>query len=66
MFCEHLAWFTVLWVSVLICRRLWRAVHPSVPASVSSPKRKTPRPLKPRTPNDCPAYRGTVGAVVSH
>ena len=54
MFYEHLAWFTVLWVSVLVARHLWRAAHQPVPASVSSPKRKTPRPLKPRTPHDCP------------
>jgi hypothetical protein len=54
MFYEHLAWFTVLWVSLLIVRRLWRATHQRVPASGSSPKRKMPRPLKPRTPTDCP------------
>ena len=54
MFYEHLAWFTVLWVSVLVARRLWRAAYPCVPASVSSPKRKTPWPLKLRTPTDCP------------
>lgn len=53
MFYENLAWFTVLWICVLVARRLWRAAHQPVPASVSSPKRKTPRP-KPRTPNDCP------------
>jgi hypothetical protein len=44
MLYENLAWFTVLWVSLLIVRRLWRAAHPRVPASVSSPKRKMPRP----------------------
>ena len=38
----------------LVARHLGRAAHPLVPASVSSPNRKTPRPLKPRTPNDCP------------
>ncbi len=54
MFYENLAGFTVLWVSVLVARRLWRAAHQPVPTSVSSPKRKTPRPLKPRIPNDCP------------
>ena len=54
MFCEHLAWFTVLRVSLLIARRLWRAAHQPILASVSSPQRKTPRPLKPRTPHDCP------------
>jgi len=54
MFYEHLAGFTVLWVSLLIVRRLWRAAHPRVPASVSSSKRKMPLPLKPRTPTDCP------------
>ena len=53
MFYEHLAWFTVLWVSVLVARRLWRAAHQPASASVSSPKRKTPRP-RPHTPNDCP------------
>jgi transposase-like protein len=54
MFYENLALFTVLWVIVLVAHRLWRAAHLPIPASVSSPKRKTPRPLKPRTPNDCP------------
>jgi hypothetical protein len=54
MFCENLAWFTELWISLLIVRRLWRAAHPRVPASISSSKRKMPRPLKPRTPTDCP------------
>jgi hypothetical protein len=51
---ENLTWFTMLWVSVLVTRRLWRAAHPPIPISVSAPKRKVPRPLKPRTPNDCP------------
>ena len=60
MFYEHLAWFTVLWVSVLVARRLWRAAHQPVPASVSSPKRKTPRPLKSRTPNDCRCVGGPI------
>ena len=54
MFYENFAWFTVLWVSLLIVRRLRRAAHPRVPASVSSSKSKTARPLKPRTPTDCP------------
>jgi transposase-like protein len=54
VFCENLTWFIALWMCVLVARRLWRAAHPSVPAAVSSPKRKTPRPLKPRTPKDCP------------
>jgi hypothetical protein len=54
MFYENLTWFTVLWVSLLSVRRLWRAAHQPVVASVSSPQRKTLRPLKPRTPNDCP------------
>jgi len=49
MFYENLAWFTVLWVSLLVVRRLWRAAHPPVPASVSLPKRLTPRP--PQTPH---------------
>lgn len=55
MFYENLAWFTVLWVSLLIVRWLWRAAHPRVPASVSSPRRKMPRFLKPRSPTDCSA-----------
>jgi hypothetical protein len=54
MFYEHLTWFTVLWVSLLVARRLRRAAHSPIPASVSSPKRKTPRSLKSRTPHDCP------------
>ncbi len=54
MFYGDLAWFCVVWVSVLVARRLWRAAHPPVRAAVSLPKRKAPRPLKPRTPNDCP------------
>jgi len=33
---------------------LWRATHQTAPASASSRQRKAPRPLKPRTPNDCP------------
>jgi len=54
MFYGNLAWFCVVWVSVRVARRLWRVAHPPVRAAVSSPKRKAPRPLKPRTPNDCP------------
>ena len=54
MFYGNLAWFCVVWVSVPVARRLWRVAHPPVRAAVSSPKRKAPRPLKPRTPNDCP------------
>jgi IS1 family transposase/transposase-like protein len=54
MFYENLVWFCLLWLSVLVARRLWRATHPPTLAAVASPKRKTPRPLKPRTPNDCP------------
>jgi hypothetical protein len=54
MFYDNLVWFGLLWVCVLVARRLWRAAHPAVLASVPSPKRKTPRPLKPRTANDCP------------
>jgi len=57
MFYENLAWFTVLWVCVLVARRLWRVAHQPVLASASSPKRKAPRPLKPHTPNDCPVCR---------
>jgi len=48
MFYENLAGFTVLWGSLLIVRRLWHAPRPPVPASVSSSKRKMPRPLKSR------------------
>ena len=54
MFYENLACFIALWIGVLLVRRLWRATHPRVPVAVSSPKHKTPRPLKPRPPNDCP------------
>jgi len=54
MFYDHLAWFTVMWVSVLGVRRLWRATHQAASACASTPPRKTPRPLKPRTPHDCP------------
>ena len=55
MFYENLAWFCVLWICVLAARRLWRATHRPVAVAVSTSKRKTPRPLKPRTPQDCPA-----------
>ena len=54
MFYGNLAWFCVVWFSVLVVRRLWRVAHPPVHAAVSSPKRKTPRGLKPRSPHDCP------------
>ena len=54
MFYENLTGFMVLWICVLVVRRLWRTAHPVIPASVLSPTRKTPRPLKPRTPDDCP------------
>jgi len=54
MFYENLPWFIALWICVLVVRQFWHATHQPVPASVSSPKRKAPRPLKPRTPNDCP------------
>jgi transposase-like protein len=54
MFYENLVWFCLLWLSVLVARRLWRATRPPVAVAVSSPQPKTPRPLKPRTPNDCP------------
>jgi len=70
MFYENLAGFGVLWLCVLAARRLWHATHSPVPAALPSPKRLTPRPLKPtsassdlgelgravepRTPRDCP------------
>jgi hypothetical protein len=54
VFYEHLTWFRVLWLCVRVARPLWRAAHPPVPVSVSSPTRQTPHPLKPRTPNDGP------------
>jgi IS1 family transposase/transposase-like protein len=54
MFYENLAWFCVVWVSVRVVRRLCRAVHSPVCAAVLLPERQAPRPLKPRTPNDCP------------
>jgi IS1 family transposase/transposase-like protein len=54
VFNDNLAWFCVLWISVLVARRLWRATHRPVAVAVPTPKRKTPRPLKPRTPKDCP------------
>jgi IS1 family transposase/transposase-like protein len=57
MFYENLVWFGLLWVCVLVVRRVWRATHPPIPVAVSSPKRKAPRPLKPRTPHDCPVCR---------
>jgi len=54
VFCENLAWFCVLWMSVLVARHLWRATHPPVSVAVPTPRRKTPRPLTPRTLKDCP------------
>jgi IS1 family transposase/transposase-like protein len=54
MFYETLAWFAVLWICVVILRRLWRTRRQPVWVSPAAPKRKTPRPLKPRTPDDCP------------
>jgi hypothetical protein len=54
MFYENLVGFCALWLGVLAFRRLCCAAHQPILASVSSPKRKTPRPLKPRTPQDCP------------
>jgi hypothetical protein len=54
MLYENLVWFCLLWFSVLVVRRLWQATHPPVAVAVPSPKRKTPRPLQPRTPHDCP------------
>jgi len=54
MFYENVIWFSMLWVSILVTRRVWRATRPPVPVVVASPRRKTPRPLKPRTPHDCP------------
>jgi len=57
MFVENLAWFCGLWMIVLIGRALGRAARRRVPALAPEPKRKAPRPLKPRTPNDCPVCR---------
>jgi hypothetical protein len=54
VFYEDLAWFLALWLCVLVVRRLGCTASQPIPATVSSPSRKTPRPLKPRTPNDCP------------
>ena len=54
MFYENLVWFCALWLGVLVFRRLWRMAHQPTLVPRSAPKRKTPRPLKPRTPNDCP------------
>jgi hypothetical protein len=62
MLYENLVWFCLLWLCVLIARRLWHTTHPPVAVAVPSPKRKTPRPLKPtsassvepRTLHDCP------------
>jgi len=62
MFYEHLAWFTVLWVSLLIVRWLWHAPHQRVPASGSSPKRKMPRPPQAAHPHRLPG----VWAPASH
>jgi hypothetical protein len=50
---ENLIWFCRLWISVLVARRLWRAIRLPASAVVSSPRRKAPRPLKPRSPHDC-------------
>lgn len=54
MFYENLVWFGLPWLGVLAARRLRHATHPPVTVAVPSPKRKTPRPLRPRTPHDCP------------
>jgi len=54
MFYENLVWFGLGWVIVLVGRRVWRGTHPPVTTCVPTPPRKTPRPLKPRTPDDCP------------
>ena len=54
MLYENLVWFTLLGICVLVMRRLWHAAHSALPSSVPSPKRKTPRLLKPHTPHDCP------------
>lgn len=51
---ENLVWFCLLWLCVLVARRIWHTTHSPVAVAVATPKRKTPRPLKPRTPNDCP------------
>jgi len=54
MFYENLAWFVALWIGVAILRCLWRTLRQPVCVSTAAPKPKTPRPLKPRTPHDCP------------
>jgi hypothetical protein len=54
MFCDNLVWFGLLWVIVLVGRHLQRAAHQPTLAPGTPSQRKTARPLKPRTPNDCP------------
>jgi len=55
MFYDNLVWFGLLWVIVLVGRHLRCAIHALVTAALIAPsQRKTPRPLKPRTPHDCP------------
>jgi hypothetical protein len=60
MLYENLPWFIALWICVLVVRQLWHATHQPVPASVSSPKRKSPRPLKPRTPTIAPCAAARI------
>jgi len=54
MFYEQLAWFVTLWLCVLVLRRLGHSLRQPVCVSAAARQRKTPRPLKPRTPHDCP------------
>ncbi len=54
MFYDNLVRFGVLWALVVVGRHLWRAMRPPAPATSTPSPRKTPRPLKPRTPDDCP------------
>ena len=55
MFYENLMWFGLLGALVLVGRHLQRATRQPAPAASTPSQRKTPRPLKPRTLNDCPA-----------
>jgi hypothetical protein len=55
MYADDFEWFGVLWVTLPVGRRLRRAIRAPVTAAPLAPSQhKTPRPLKPRTPHDCP------------
>ena len=54
MFCDNLVWFRLLWVIILVGRHLRRATRQPAPVASTPSQRKTARPLKPHTPNDCP------------